>query len=114
MEPPFDKLDAVVSTPSRSIGGHTKNPTNETLSAGGTGHAEVFWRNIDPTVRNHRFCHVGDRYRSAIFYHRAQQRRLAEQSLQALAKSKPFLRPIVTEIVAPGVFTPAEAYHQAY
>lgn len=132
MEPPFDKLDGVVSTTSGYIGGHTKNPTYGAVSAGGTGHAEaveiaydpvkvsyaklldVFWRNIDPTVRNRQFCDVGDPYRSAIFYHDAEQRRLAEQSKAALEKSRPFPQPIVTEIVAAGVFTPAEAYHQDY
>ena len=132
MEPPYDKLDGVVSTTSGYIGGHTKNPTYEAVSAGGTGHAEaveitydparigyaklleVFWRNIDPTVRNRQFCDIGDQYRSAIFYHDAEQKRLAEQSKAALEKSKPFPQPIVTEIVAAGVFTPAEAYHQDY
>ena len=132
MEPPYDKLDGVVSTTSGYIGGHTEKPTYEAVSAGGTGHAEavevtydparigyaklleVFWRNIDPTVRNRQFCDVGDQYRSAIFYHDAEQRRLAEQSKAALEKSRPFPQPIVTEIVAAGVFTPAEAYHQDY
>jgi len=102
------------------------------VSAGGTGHAEaveivydpakvsyaklldVFWRNIDPTVRNRQFCDVGDQYRSAIFYHDAEQKRLAEASKAALAKSKPFSQPIVTEIVPASVFTQAEAYHQDY
>jgi peptide-methionine (S)-S-oxide reductase len=132
MEPPYDKLDGVVSTTSGYIGGNTKNPTYEAVSAGGTGHAEaveivydpakvsyaklldVFWRNIDPTVRNRQFCDVGDQYRSAIFYHDAEQKRLAEASKAALAKSKPFPQPIVTEIVPAGVFTAAEAYHQDY
>ncbi|MDO9387608.1 MAG: peptide-methionine (S)-S-oxide reductase MsrA [Thiobacillus sp.] len=132
MEPPYDKLDGVVSTTSGYIGGHTKNPTYEAVSAGGTGHAEaveitydparigyakllqVFWRNIDPTVHNRQFCDIGDPYRSAIFYHDAEQRQLAEQSKAALDKTKPFPQPIVTEIVAAGVFTPAEAYHQDY
>ena len=132
MEPPFDKLEGVVSTTSGYIGGHTINPTYEAVSAGGTGHAEaveisydsarisyaklleVFWHNIDPTVRNRQFCDVGDQYRSAIFYHDAVQRRLAEASRAALAGTKPFRQPIVTEIVAAGVFTPAEAYHQDY
>ncbi|MDO9466766.1 MAG: peptide-methionine (S)-S-oxide reductase MsrA [Thiobacillus sp.] len=132
MEPPYDKLDGVVSTTSGYIGGRTRNPTYGAVSAGGTGHAEVveivydpakvsyaklldvFWRNIDPTVRNRQFCDVGDQYRSAIFYHDAEQRRLAEASKAALAKSKPFPQPIVTEIVPAGVFTAAEAYHQDY
>lgn len=132
MEPPYDKLDGVVSTTSGYIGGHTKNPTYEAVSAGGTGHAEaveiaydpakisyaklldVFWRNIDPTARNRQFCDVGDQYRSAIFYHDAEQKRLAEASKAALAQSKPFPQPIVTDIVPAGVFTPAETYHQDY
>lgn len=132
MEPPYDKLDGVVSTTSGYIGGRTRNPTYEAVSAGGTGHAEaveivydpakvsyaklldVFWRNIDPTVRNRQFCDIGDQYRSAIFYHDAEQKRLAEASKAALAKSKPFPQPIVTEIVPAGVFTAAEAYHQDY
>jgi peptide-methionine (S)-S-oxide reductase len=132
MEPPYDKLDGVVSTTSGYIGGHKKNPTYEEVSAGGTGHAEaveiaygparisyaklldVFWRNIDPTVRNRQFCDAGDQYRSAIFYHDAEQQRLAQQSKAALEKSKPFPQAIVTEIVPAGVFTPAEAYHQDY
>lgn len=132
MEPPFDKLAGVVSTTSGYIGGHTMNPTYDAVSAGGTGHAEaveisydparisyanlleVFWHNIDPTVRNRQFCDVGDQYRSAIFYHDAVQRRLAEASRAALAGTKRFPQPIVTEIVAAGVFTPAEAYHQDY
>jgi peptide-methionine (S)-S-oxide reductase len=132
MEPPYDKLDGVVSTTSGYIGGNTKNPTYEAVSAGGTGHAEaveivydpakvsyaklldVFWRNIDPTVRNRQFCDVGDQYRSAIFYHDAEQKRLAEASKAALARTKSFPQPIVTEIVPAGVFTAAEAYHQDY
>jgi peptide-methionine (S)-S-oxide reductase len=132
MEPPYDKLEGVVSTTSGYIGGRTAKPTYEAVSAGGTGHAEaveivydpakvsyaklldVFWRNIDPTVRNRQFCDVGDQYRSAIFYHDAEQKRLAEASKAALAKSKPFPQPIVTEIVPAGVFTAAEAYHQDY
>jgi peptide-methionine (S)-S-oxide reductase len=132
MEPPYDKLEGVVSTTSGYIGGRTPNPTYKAVSAGDTGHAEaveiaydparisyeklleVFWRNIDPTVRNRQFCDVGDQYRSAIFYHDAEQKRLAEQSKAALARSKPFPQPIVTEIVPAGVFTPAEADHQDY
>lgn len=132
MEPPYDKLDGVVSTTSGYIGGHKKNPTYKEVSAGGTGHAEaveivydpsrvsyarlldVFWRNIDPTTPNRQFCDVGSQYRSAIFYHDAEQKRLAEQSRAALEKSKPFPQPIATQIVAAGEFTPAEDYHQDY
>lgn len=132
MEPPFDKLAGVVATVSGYTGGHTRNPTYEEVSAGRTGHAEaveitydpskvsyaklleVFWRNVDPTTPDRQFCDVGNQYRTAIFYHDAEQKRLAEQSKAALAKSKPFPQPIVTEIVAAGEFTPAEGYHQDY
>lgn len=132
MEPPYDKLDGVISTTSGYIGGHKKNPTYQEVSAGGTGHAEaveivydpsrvsyarlleVFWRNIDPTTPNRQFCDIGSQYRSAIFYGDAEQKRSAEESRATLEKSKPFTQPIVTQIVAAGVFTPAEAYHQDY
>jgi len=132
MEPPFDKLDGVISTTSGYTGGEKKNPTYEEVSAGGTGHAEaveivydpakisydallkVFWHNIDPTVRNRQFCDVGSQYRTAIFYHDAQQKALAEASKAALERNKPFSGPVVTEIVAAGAFYPAEEYHQDF
>ena len=132
MEPPFDKLDGVLSTTSGYIGGDTVDPTYAEVSAGGSGHAEavrvsydparigygrlleVFWRNIDPTVRNRQFCDVGPQYRSAIFYLDEEQRRLAEESRTELVRTKPFPEPIVTEIVAADTFYPAEEYHQDY
>ena len=95
MEPPFDKLDGVVSTTSGYIGGHKLRPTYEEVSAGVTGHAEaveilyhpskisytqlleVFWPNIDPLTPNRQFCDGGSQYRSAIFYHDDEQERLA-------------------------------------
>ena len=130
MEPPFDKLDGVVSTISGYTGGTKKNPTYEEVSAGKTGHAEVvqitydpkkityekllevFWRNVDPLTPNRQFCDVGSQYRTAIFYHDETQKRLAEESKKAL--SKRFKEPIVTEIVAASEFYPAEDYHQDY
>ena len=130
MEPPFDKLDGVISTISGYAGGTKKNPTYEEVSAGKTGHAEVvqitydpkkityekllevFWHNVDPLTPNRQFCDVGSQYRTAIFYHDETQKRLAEESKKAL--SKRFKEPIVTEIVAASVFYPAEDYHQDY
>ena len=132
MEPPFDKLPGVVSVTSGYTGGKVKNPTYEQVSAGGTGHAEavqiifepakisyeklleVFWHNIDPTVKDRQFCDAGHQYRSAIFYHSEDQRRLALHSMEALEKNKPFKGPIVTEIVPAGDFYKAEEYHQQY
>jgi peptide-methionine (S)-S-oxide reductase len=130
MEPPFDKLDGVISTISGYTGGKKKNPTYEEVSSGNTGHAEAvqvtydpnkityeklleaFWHNVDPLTANRQFCDVGNQYRTAIFYHDENQKRLAEESKKAL--SKRFKEPIVTEIVPAGEFYPAEDYHQDY
>jgi len=132
MEEALGKVPGVVSTLSGYVGGRTTFPTYEEVSAGGTGHAEaveilydpaqvtyaailnVFWRNIDPTQANAQFCDHGDQYRSAIFYHDAMQKRLAEDSQKALEKSKPFKGVIVTEIVQTAEFYPAEEYHQNF
>ncbi|MGE5190649.1 MAG: peptide-methionine (S)-S-oxide reductase MsrA [Gemmatimonadota bacterium] len=132
MESPFDKLAGVVSVTVGYTGGRTVRPTYEEVSAGGTGHAEsveivfdpakigyrtlldVFWHNVDPTTRNRQFCDVGTQYRSAIFYHGDEQRRLAESSKRALEESGRFPGGIATEIVPAGTFWPAEEYHQHY
>ena len=132
MEPPFDKLDGVISTTSGYIGGHLKNPTYKQVSAGSTGHTEavqieydpgkisyeellnVFWQNIDPTTPDQQFCDRGSQYRSGIFYHGARQKQLAEASLQGIINNKPFDQPVVTEITAATTFFPAEEYHQDY
>lgn len=132
MEPPFDKLEGVISTTSGYTGGHKADPTYEEVSAGGTGHAEavqivydpqrigygdlleVFWRNVDPTTPDRQFCDVGRQYRTAIFYHNARQKHLAEQSRAMIERTKTFAAPIVTEITAAGEFYPAEDYHQDF
>ena len=132
MEPPFDALPGVISTVSGYTGGKSANPTYEQVSAGGTGHAEVvqirydpatisyekllqvFWRNIDPLTPDRQFCDSGSQYRSAIFYHDAAQRGLAERSRAALEKSAQFDGPIVTQIVPASEFYAAEEYHQDY
>jgi peptide-methionine (S)-S-oxide reductase len=130
MEGPFDKLDGVISTTSGYTGGSKKNPTYQEVSSGGTGHTEaveivydpakvsyeklleVFWRNIDPLVRDRQFCDVGTQYRSGIFYHDELQKRLAEASKAEVQKR--FKQPIITEIVPASKFYPAEEYHQDY
>ena len=132
MEPPFDKLDGVISTTSGYTGGNKKNPTYKEVSRGGTGHAEavqviydparisygellnVFWHNIDPTNANGQFCDWGNQYRSEIYYHNAEQEKLAKQSKAALIKRKPFDAPVVTAITQASTFYPAEDYHQDY
>lgn len=132
MEPPFDKLDGVISTTSGYTGGHEKNPTYQEVSSGTTGHAEsvqvaydpakvsyaklldVFWHNVDPFTPNAQFCDHGSQYRTAIFYLNEEQKRLAEASKQELEKSGRFTTPIVTQIVPASEFYPAEDYHQDY
>jgi methionine-S-sulfoxide reductase len=132
MEPPFDKLDGVISTISGYTGGTEKNPTYKEVSAGKTGHTEsvqivydparisyrelldVFWRQIDPTTPDRQFVDQGSQYRSAIFYHDDEQKRLAEETKKEMAESGRFDGPIVTEINRAGEFWPAEEYHQDY
>ena len=132
MEPPFDKLDGVVSTISGYSGGHKENPTYQEVTTGTTGHTEVlqvtydpvkvsyeelldvFWRNINPVDDGGQFVDRGSQYRPAIFYHDEEQKRLAEQSRDALDASGRFNAPITTEIVPLEKFYPAEDYHQEY
>jgi peptide-methionine (S)-S-oxide reductase len=132
MEPPFDELDGVVSTTSGYTGGKTRNPTYEQVSYGGTGHIEavqiefdpskityeelleVFWRNVDPTDGGGQFCDRGSQYRTGIFVHDGEQRRLAEESKAALVASGRLEKKVVTEIYPATEFYRAEEYHQDY
>jgi len=132
MEPPFDKLNGVVSTTSGYTSGHKENPSYKEVSAGITGHTEaiqiifdpnkisyaellkVFWRNIDPLAVDRQFCDRGTQYRSGIYYRDTAQEQAAKQSLQQLEQNKPFEGEISTEIVAASTFYPAEEYHQDY
>jgi len=132
MEPPYDKLPGVSATISGYIGGRSANPTYEQVSSGTSGHVEVvqvtydpkkisyekllevFWVNVDPTVKDRQFCDTGTQYRTAIFYHDDAQKKAAEASKAALEKSKPFKDAIVTPIEMAGTFYPAEDYHQDY
>lgn len=132
MEPPFDKLDGVISTTSGYTAGHKGNPTYREVSAGTTGHTEaiqiiydpekisysellkVFWKNIDPVAVDRQFCDSGTQYRSGIYYLDIKQEKEAKQSLQNLQKNKPFEEEIATEVIAASTFYPAEEYHQDY
>jgi methionine-S-sulfoxide reductase len=132
MEPPFDKLDGVISTTSGYTGGKENMPTYEQVSSGKTGHLEaieiiydpervsydklleIFWTNIDPTQTNGQFADIGKQYRTAIFFHDENQQKLAVASKENLDKSGKFEKPVVTEILPAGEFYPAEDYHQDY
>lgn len=125
---PFDELKGVVKVTSGYAGGQTKDPTYEDVSGGGTGHREsveviydprqisyaklldVFWHNVDPTNNNGQFCDEGSQYRSGIFYHDAEQKRLAEASKAALQKRMK----VYTDVLQAAYFYAAEEYHQDY
>jgi peptide-methionine (S)-S-oxide reductase len=128
----FQQLRGVTSVVSGYSGGHIDNPTYEDVCTGRTGHAEViqitydpavisfdellkvFWQTHDATTPNQQGHDVGTQYRSAIFYHSDDQRRIAEQYKAQLDTSKTFARPIVTEITPFKNFYAAEKYHQNY
>jgi len=131
-EADFEKLPGVIKVLSGYTGGNKENPTYEEVSSGGTGHLEAiqvyydpskisyeelldfFWKHIDPTDKGGQFVDRGSQYRSAIFYHDEEQKRLAEKSREALDKSGRFRKPVVTEIIKFDKFYEAEAYHQDY
>jgi peptide-methionine (S)-S-oxide reductase len=128
----FQQLQGVRSVVSGYSGGHVKNPTYQEVCNGDTGHAEaiqvtydpnlvsyedlleVFWKTHDPTTPNQQGADFGPQYRSVIFYHDDQQRRLAKEYKQKLDTAGVFAAPIVTEISPFSEFYPAEDYHQRY
>ncbi|MDX1610499.1 MAG: peptide-methionine (S)-S-oxide reductase MsrA [Halofilum sp. (in: g-proteobacteria)] len=132
VEEAYDGVEGVVRTISGYTGGHARDPSYRQVVAGGTGHAEavrvvydpqkvdyayllkVFWYNIDPTVENRQFCDSGSQYRTAIYYHSPEQRKLAEQTRDELEASGVLPGPIVTEIEPVSEFWVAEEYHQNY
>jgi len=132
LEEAMDKVPGVVSTTSGYIGGTKSNPSYAQVSSGRTGHTEAvevvydpdkvsyqtlldaFWKNHDPTVTNRQFCDVGSQYRPAIFYHDAEQKRLAEASKAKVIQTKTFPQTVHTPIEKASTFWPAEDYHQDY
>ena len=128
----FQRLRGVSSVVSGYSNGHVDKPTYEQVSSGRTGHAEViqitydpnqisfddllkvFWQTHDPTTLNRQGHDVGTQYRSAVFYHNDEQKRIAEAYKKQLDKSGTFKSPIVTEITPIKNYFPAEKYHQNY
>jgi len=126
----YRRLDGVISVTSGYTGGKVKNPTYQQICEGDTGHAEVvvvvfdpkkiayerilawFWDLHDPTTLNRQGADQGTQYRSAIFYHSEEQKKVAEASKKAAQAN--FKDPIVTEITKAPEFYPAENYHQDY
>ncbi|TWT94644.1 peptide-methionine (S)-S-oxide reductase MsrA [Stieleria varia] len=130
MEPAFDKMPGVISTTSGYTGGRTKNPTYEQVKTGRTGHIEsmkiqynpaevtyeqlltLFWHNIDPTQADGQFCDEGNQYRSMIFYHDDEQKKLALASKSTVEQE--LGQRVHTEIEKAATFYDAEDYHQDY
>lgn len=126
----LEGLDGIIDVVSGYTGGHVKNPTYRHVCEGTTGHAEVvqvtfdpetitygrllelFWRSHDPTTLNRQGADVGTQYRSAIFWHDEEQKKVAHASMKTAAAL--FKDPIVTKIEPFEIFYPAEAYHQDY
>lgn len=132
VESVFRRVPGVADAVSGYTGGTMEQPTYEDVCTDTTGHAEavevtydpektsyerlleVFWNNHDPTTPDRQGDDIGTQYRSAIFYHDDEQKRLAEDSKQALERSGEWEGPIVTQIVPAGAFYRAEEYHQRY
>ncbi|MDZ4715479.1 MAG: peptide-methionine (S)-S-oxide reductase MsrA [Cytophagales bacterium] len=128
----FLDVKGVSEVESGYTGGTTKNPTYQEVSNGRTGHAEViqitfdpavvsyedlveiFWNTHDPTTLNKQGADEGTQYRSAIFYHSEDQKRVAEQYLVQLEASRVYPNKIVTEITPLTAYYKAEGYHQNY
>lgn len=132
VEAVFQQVEGVLKVTSGYCGGHVINPTYEQIGSKTTGHAEVaqlvfdpskisfdelleiFWQTHDPTTLNRQGNDAGPQYRSAVFYHNAEQKAKAEQYKAALDKSGAFSNPIVTTIEAYKNYSEAENYHQNY
>lgn len=132
LEAVFLDLRGVLGVQSGYAGGHVPNPTYEQVCTGTTGHAEVvqvefdpnelsyrdllrvFFSIHDPTTLNRQGPDVGTQYRSAIFYHSEEQKRIAEEVIAELEREKIWDAPIVTEVAPLDAFYPAEEYHREY
>ena len=132
LEAVFDEVQGVTDVVSGYAGGAAANPTYEQVCSGRTGHAEVvqvrfdpkriayrellelFFSIHDPTTLNRQGADAGTQYRSVIFYHDDEQKRVAEQLIRELESAKTFNKPIVTQIAPFHGFYPAEEYHQEY
>jgi peptide-methionine (S)-S-oxide reductase len=132
LEAVYDELKGVHSVESGYAGGHVDNPSYRAVCTGTTGHAEVvqihfdpsvvsyrdllnvFFTIHDPTTLNRQGADVGTQYRSAIFYHDEEQKKIAEEVIKDMNAQKIWDRPIVTEVTKFDKFYMAEDYHQEY
>ncbi len=128
----FQRLEGVEKVISGFTGGKIKNPAYREIITGRTEHAEaieieydpekvnyrdlllIFFSTHDPTTLNRQQNDVGTQYRSAIFYHSEEQRKIAEEIIDELKQRKTFSDPIVTELTPAGAFYRAEEEHQDF
>ncbi|MBU2878648.1 MULTISPECIES: peptide-methionine (S)-S-oxide reductase MsrA [Alteromonadaceae] len=132
IESAFNSVDGIQSAYSGYAAGHIDNPTYEQVCSGSTGHAEVVRVNFDadkisfrdvleiffslhnPTQLNRQGNDVGSQYRSAIFYHNDEQKKLAEEIIAEIEEQKIWPDPVVTEVTEINNYYQAEDYHQDY
>ena len=132
VEAVYDDLKGVQSVESGYMGGRTLNPTYDDICTGTSGHAEVirisfdpaeltfadllrvFFTIHDPTTLNRQGNDSGTQYRSAIFYHSAEQQKIAQEIIAEVTAEKVYSDKIVTEVTAASTFYMGEAYHQEY
>lgn len=132
LEAVYDLVEGVTDVVSGYAGGDVPNPSYEQVCTGRTGHAEVvqvtfdpsrisyreildiFFSIHDPTTLNRQGADVGTQYRSAIFYHSDEQKRVAEETIAALGQSREYRDPIVTQVQPLDAYYEAEDYHQEY
>lgn len=132
MEEIVRQIPGVLSTMVGYTGGDVPNATYEVVKKGKSGHAEAiqiefdpkvltfesllgwFFKMHDPTTTNRQGNDVGTQYRSAIFFHDAEQEATAKKVIAAVDAAGKWKRPIVTEVVPLKPFYPAEDYHQKY
>ena len=132
VEDAFRQVKGVTSAIVGYTGGAMKDPSYKDVCTGKTGHAEavevefdptkvsyrellaVLFQSHDPTQLNRQGPDYGTQYRSAIFFHDAEQEAQAREAVAALDKAGVFKHPIVTQIVPASEFFRAEEYHQKY
>jgi len=132
LEAVFDELNGIISVESGYSGGHVDNPSYKAVCTGTTGHAEVvqvtfnpavlsfrdlltvFFTIHDPTTLNRQGADAGTQYRSAIFHHDDEQKRVAEEVIREITAQKLWPNPLVTEVAKFEKFYVAEDYHQEY
>lgn len=132
VEAAFLKVDGVIDTKVGYTGGSLDQPTYDQVCSGRSGHAEavqvnydptklsfsellnIFFWSHDPTQLNRQGPDRGSQYRSAVFFHDDEQKKLTEELIQEMNSSGKFKEPVVTQVVAATKFWTAEEYHQRY